>query len=527
MRRFSTLLLIAIVLGGLFRLTNLSGKVYWHDETYTALYATGHGNAEAAELVFDAQLKTAGDIMQMQTAVADRGIGETARQLAENDAQHPPLYYVMTRLVLYVLPNTVVASRLVAALAGLLLIPATYWLAQELFDQSLPATLSAAIVAVSPFQYLYAQEAREYSLWALTSIVASAALLRALKSNRLSGWLLYSLSIVIGLYGCILTALVIASHGLYVLWYTLVRQAETRQTETKQIDARVSHRRWPIFRNFALSSLVSLLLFFPWGRLITQTHTAKVSWTAIAMPFPSLAKIWAGNLTRLFFDLNLDNTDPLIYSAIPVLLSLALIGYALVWSIRNMPRPAFVFITLLGGVTLLTFVGPDLLIGGRRSSVSRYLIPTYLSLQLIVAYCLSQQLARPGSRTLGKAATTTLLVAGIISCTFSISADTWWHKKNSHHNPEVARIISQAPGSLLISSDNNANLGELFSLGHRLAPDQALLIFTEPNLPAIPQTADTLFLFNVSKQSREKLEQSYEVTPAFAEGRLWKMEPKS
>ena len=165
MRRLSTLLLIAIVLGGLFRLINLSGKVYWHDETYTALYATGHNNVEAVDLVFDGQLKTAGDISQLQTAVPDRGVGR---------------------------PNTVVASRLVAAIAGILLIPATYWLTKLLFSQTLPATVSAAVVAVSPFQYLYAQEAREYSLWALPLLVACAVFVKALKDNRMGSWMLYA-----------------------------------------------------------------------------------------------------------------------------------------------------------------------------------------------------------------------------------------------------------------------------------------------------------------------------------------------
>jgi len=510
MRRFSTLLLIAIALGSLFRLTNLEGKVYWHDEAHTGLYATGHGNAEAKNLMFDGQLKTAGDIARLQTAIASLGIGATIHQLAENDAQHPPLYYIMTRLVLYAVPNTVVASRLVAAIAGILLIPATYWLTQELFNQSLPATLSATIVAISPFQYLYAQEAREYSLWALSTVVASAVCLRAVKHNQLKHWIIYGLSVVVSLYSCILTLLVIASHSLYVLWHTYsYRQG-----------------RWLLLRNFTVSSLASLLLFIPWIRLIRQSHTAKVGWTADPMSFFVLSTTWAGNLTRLFFDLNVDSTDPLIYSAIPVLLSLMLIGYAVVWSARCMPRPAFIFIALLGGVTLLTFVGPDLLIGGRRSSVSRYLIPFYLSLQLMVAYCLSQQIAAPRNRTFGKIATTGLLIAGLVSCTFSLPAEAWWHKKNSHHNPEVARIVSRLPSSLLISSDHSANFGELLSLSHLLKADQALLTFTEPDVPTIPPIANPLFLFNVSKQSKEILEQSYEITPVFAEGKLWKLEPK-
>lgn len=523
MRRLSTFILIAILLGGLFRLTNLSGKVYWHDEVYTALYATGRGDAEASRFLFDGELKTAGDVMQMQTVVADRGMGDTIRQLAENEAQHPPLYYVLTRLMLYVLPDTAIASRLVAAIAGILLIPAVYWLTKELFNQSLPATVSAALVAVSPFHYLYAQEAREYSLWSLTLVIASAACLRAIKHNRLSSWVVYTLAMVVGLYSCLLTVLVMASHGLYMLWHTLANPSDI-DTETS-LSPR--HKRWTILRNFVLSSCISLLLFFPWARLIGQTHTAKVGWTALPKPFANLIKNWAGNLTRLFFDFNFDGSVSLVYTALPILLSLLLVSYALVWNHRHMPRPAFVFIALLGGVTLVTLVGPDLLIGGRRSSVSRYFMPTYISLQLMIAYVLSQKLSDINTRRFGKALTAGLLSIGLVSCAFSLSADTWWNKKNSHHNPEVVRIINQAPNSLVVSSSNNVNLGELLSLSHHLDADQPLLLFAEPNVPLIPRTADTLFLFDVSEQSREQLEKRYEVTPTFAKGRLWKMEAKT
>ncbi|MEL7223541.1 MAG: glycosyltransferase family 39 protein [Cyanobacteria bacterium J06576_12] len=517
MRRLSTWLLIAIVLGGLFRLINLSGKVYWHDETYTALYATGHNNVEAVDLVFDGQLKTAGDISQLQTAVPDRGVGRTVKELSDNDSQHPPLYYVLTRLVMYVVPNTVVASRLVAAIAGILLIPATYWLTKLLFSQTLPATVSAAVVAVSPFQYLYAQEAREYSLWALTLIVACAVFVKALKDNRMGSWMLYAGAIALSLYSCVLTFLIMASHSLYMLWLVLAKQANTQ----------LLHKRWPILRNFAVSSLGGLLLFVPWLSAISRSHAEKVSWTAVPLPFKSLAMTWVGNFSRLFFDVNFDNTDPLLYSVIPVLFFLALTLYALIWSMRNMPRPALVFIALLGGVTLLTFVGPDLIMGGRRSAVSRYLIPTYLSLQLAIAYFCSQKLFTPNTRTFGKSVTAVLLISGIVSCSVSLPADTWWHKKNSHHNPEVARIINKTSDSLLVSSSNNANLGELMSLSHSLKPEQPVLAFIEPTVPSIPNTAKTLFLFNVSKQARETLEQNYTVTTVFPEGRLWKMEPKS
>ncbi|MEL6472030.1 MAG: glycosyltransferase family 39 protein [Cyanobacteria bacterium J06623_4] len=518
MRRLTTLLLLVICLGCIFRLSNLSGKIFWHDEAYTGLYATGHSKTEADNFLFDGQVKTASDILQLQTASPERGPRETLRQLAAYDSQHPPLYYLLVRLVLYVQPDTVIASRLVAAIAGIFLILGTYWLSVELFGSTLTAQLSAALVAVSPFHYLYAQEAREYSLWALTLILASAACLRAIRQNTYRSWLTYSLMLAASLYSFVLTLLVIASHGLYVGWLSFAH-SKTGWEE--------NHKR---LRNFAISALISLLLFFPWLVVINRDHAQQVSWTAQPIAFFSLAKIWAGNLTRLFFDLNLDSSDPILFMLLPVLCALGLTAYALWWSYQHMPRTAFVFIALLGGVTLLTFVGPDLLMSGRRSSVSRYLIPTYLSLELAIAHLLSQKITTSTNfpvfqRRLWRKATIGLLLAGIVSCTVSIPADTWWHKKNSHLNPEVARVISQFPNSLIVSSDHNANLGELMSLSYQLKPEQSLLLFREPEIPTIPAENSSIFLFNLAKHSKAALDNfnQYSVIPAHAEGRLWQL----
>ncbi len=518
-QRLSTFIIIAVLLGSLFRLTNLSGKVYWHDETYTGLYVTGHGNREAIDTLFNGQMKTAADVLVLQTATPERGLGETIRQLAINDAQHPPLYYLLARALLYGLDDTIFATRLVAAIAGILLIPAVYWFSLELFHSSLAARVSAALVAVSPFHYLYAQEAREYSLWALILVISSAALLKALRKNNLSSWIIYAVGLTASLYSCILTFLIIASHCLYVVSQTLIVRSSSWEG------------RRVTLRNFTLSTAVGLLLFVPWLGMINEVNAA--SWTAQPMPIVTLGKIWAGNLTRIFFDLNLDAADPLAYVVPPVLFASGLTVYTLLWGFRHFPKSALLFLSLLGGVSLLAFVGPDLIFGGRRSSVSRYFMPTYLSLQMAIAYLLSQKItclqAHPFWQTIWKnswqSITIGLLIAGVFSCSVSLSSDTWWHKKNSHLNPAVARLVNQAPGSLLISSNYNANLGEILSLSHLFAPTQALLLFKEPEIPTIPDNTSTLFLFNISQRAREQLDSAngYHIVPLYTKGRLWQL----
>ena len=312
MRRVSKLMIAAVLIGSLLRFSNLESKVYWHDETYTALYTTGHGREEARENLFDGQIKEVRDVLVWQTAVSEHGVGQTIRQLAEDDSQHPPLYYALARSALYVTDNTIVATRAIAAITGILLIPAMYWLGLQLFNSKVTADFSATLVAVSPFHYLYAQEAREYSLWTLTTALSSGALLQALRKNNVSAWLIYTGTMTASLYTCILTFLVIASHGLYVVGLAIATH-RTKRTESIIL-----------LRNFALSTASSLLLFIPWLQLIKTINAA--SWTAQPIPLTSLIKIWVGNLTRLFFDLNLDAGDPLFYTVPSVLAVVVFIG---------------------------------------------------------------------------------------------------------------------------------------------------------------------------------------------------------
>ncbi|MEO0455009.1 MAG: glycosyltransferase family 39 protein [Cyanobacteria bacterium P01_A01_bin.114] len=517
-RSLYILIITAVLLGGLFRLVNLGGKVYWHDETYTALYATGHSNLEASSALFDGQLKTVADVLPFQTVTPGRGLGATIRQLAANDAQHPPLYYLAVRLVMYGIGDPVLATRLVAAIAGILLIPAVYWLSLELFSSPVTASISAALIAVSPFHYLYAQEAREYSLWALAIALTSIALFKALRKNSLLGWLTYAAAMTASLYVCVLTLLMAASHSGYVIWQTVTGQSSSWQTRYRTV-----------LRNFALSVGASLLLFTPWLQFIFRSDLqAVMGWTAVPMSTGALAKIWAGNLTRLFFDLNLDATDPLFYTIPPILLALALIGYTLIWATRHLPKSALIFLALLGGITLVALAGPDLVSGGRRSSISRYLTPTYLGLQLALAYLLAQKLSARRARLFWRGTLVSLIMAGILSCAVSLPADTWWHKKNSHLNPEVVRVIDSSPNTLLISSNHHTNLGEIFSLCHLLSPEQALLLFNEPDRPVIPEGFDQIFIFNVSHQARNQLDQmaDYKVAPAYEGGRLWQLKAR-
>ena len=168
--------------------------------------------------------------------------------------------------------------------------------------------------------------------------------------------------------------------------------------------------------------------------------------------------------------------------------------------------------------------------GGRRSGVNRYQIPSYLGIELAVAYLLTSgmfgTLSSQTSQKIWKAIAAVLIAAGAISCAVSSQADTWWSKKDSHHNPQVARIINQANRPLLISSNNSTNIGNILSLSYLLKPETRLQLVVEPILPKIPKGFTDVFLFNPSKNLRKKLEkeQKSKIKPVKSdEFRLWKL----
>ena len=182
----------------------------------------------------------------------------------------------------------------------------------------------------------------------------------------------------------------------------------------------------------------------------------------------------------------------------------------------------------LVGVTAIALILPDIILGGRRSSVSRYLIPCYLGIQLSVAYLLATHIfsARFLQRKFWQVIMAVLISAGVLSCAVSSQADTWWIKKNSHNHPQAARIINQATQPLLVSSNYRFNLGEILSLSHLLTPKVRLQLVNKSNIPKIPDGFSDVFIFNPSKPWRRQLEKAEnykieEVSPSKL--RLWKL----
>lgn len=87
-----------IILGIFFRFFNLDHHPYWGDEFFSLLRLSGYTQRELIGNVFTGTLMQIRDLNVYQSVHNDQTWLDTVHSLAIEDAQHPPLYYVLLRL---------------------------------------------------------------------------------------------------------------------------------------------------------------------------------------------------------------------------------------------------------------------------------------------------------------------------------------------------------------------------------------------------------------------------------------------
>ncbi|MEH2317995.1 glycosyltransferase family 39 protein [Nostoc sp.] len=507
--RFLIILLLAM--GILFRFVNLDGKVYWHDETYTSLRISGYTINQAKQRLFNNRVIGEESFAQFQGANPEKSLNDTIMSLAKEDPQHPPLYYVIARLWMEIFGNSVTAIRSLSAFISLLVFPCVYWLCRELFNVPLSVPgVAIALMAISPIHLVYAQEAQEYILWLVTILLSSASLLQAMRlespdkdelvkkrrrPDLFAIWSIYAVTLAISLYTFLWSAFVAVAHGIYV-----ISIAKFQLTET--------------VRAYLIASLVGFLAFMPWltivlGNffqfLISADQTTTQSSLVPIFPFLQM------QLSRIFFDIDLSSNNRLGYFI--TLFVLTLVGYSIYFICRTTNYKVWFFLITLIVVPALPLILPSLIAGGIQSSTEPYLIPSYLGIQVTVAYLLATQLynGSVSRRSIWQIIMALVIICGLISSKVSSQAETWWNKGMSYGNPQVAQIINQTTRPLLISDALGNNFGNVFSLSYLLEPKVRFILVNNQKIPNIPDGFADVFLLNPSDRWREKIEKKYKL----------------
>lgn len=510
---FKVLIIVLLLLGIFWRFFHLDYKVYWFDEVYTSLRAAGFTTQEIDTTIWQDKLFTTVDLQQFQHLKPESTYQDTLNSLVTEDPQHPPLYFFLARFWMQQFGSSITASRTLPVLISLLSLPAMYALAQELFANSLVAWLATAFLALSPFDILFAQTARQYSLLTLAIIVSSWLLLRALKLQKWHRWFLYIIASTLGLYAHPFFALILMAQFL------LVALQKLRHKSLSVLFPLISYLLIPI-------------LYSPWLWIMYrnyQTAASNTSGTSRKVSLVYMLKQWTLSFTTPFFDLDFGSGSIGTYLLrLPILL---LIVVAVYRACRHNESKTYSFILLSILLPFLCLALPDLIVGGKRSTVTRYLLPCFPGIQLAVAYWFAYQIAQGKKFWQGMLAV--LLTGSIISSGISAFSDSWWSKGISYPNPEIARQINQASNPILISDRgaNRLNRANLISISYLLRSDVKLLLLSHPpSLLGQEQIASQktlgkeVFVYIPSLQLREVLEQKYgELEIVDSKGKLWRL----
>lgn len=524
------LLIIAITLGIGFRFFRLDKKVYWHDEVYTSLRAAGFNRTDIDRELFQNQIIPAQQLQKYQQIKPQSTFIGTLKSLTIENPHHPPLYYLMARLWMQKLGGSLTASRSLPALISLLSLPLIYILGWQLFNSHLTALLATTFLALSPFEILFAQTARQYSLVTVLVISSSILLLQALDSRSWKKWGLYSIVSTIGLYTHLFFCLTLISHGIFVItnWffsnYVGIISSQKKSNLSK---IQLFIQRLPL--DFFMASVAIIILYIPWIVVVInnlQRVYNTTNWVRVLVSFDFLVKKWILGFSSLFIDLDFGFNNIGTYLLRLLFLILIIYGIYVVYRSCNLFTKLFILSSIF--VPFIILIIPDLVWGGQRSAVTRYLISCFPTIYLSVAYLLAKYLGRENSNLFGKqkywqVVLTILLTSSIVSCTVSAISDTWWHKTLSYFNAEVAKKVNASNSPILLSDigDNYTNTGDLISLSYLLDNDVRLFLLSKSsNLEMVPNESE-LFIFRPSMKLQEAIEAKEWEFESTINGELW------
>jgi 4-amino-4-deoxy-L-arabinose transferase-like glycosyltransferase len=176
---------------------------------------------------------------------------------------HPPLYFLLVKTFMG-LGQSEFIIRLPSALCSAAAVGVLYLMGRDLFDEQV-GLVAALLMAVSPLQLLYAQEARMYAQLLLLAGLSSWTFIHAWRSQDRRLWILFVVSATAACYTSYFIFPLFLAMALYV-W--------------------LMGRRWERILQFGLSMAVVAGLYLPWlGILFFQTRSVLTSFW-IASPHP-------------------------------------------------------------------------------------------------------------------------------------------------------------------------------------------------------------------------------------------------
>lgn len=295
----------------------------------------------------------------------------------------PPLFYFLLQLALR-LGESELAARLIPFFFSVLTIPLSYSLTRALFNKQ-AAFAAAFLLAINPFQVLYAQEARMYTQFAFFSTAAAFFFWRAWHENQRRDWVWFTLVSILNFYTHSLAFLT----ALVFVFYTLIKW-------------RQGNGRW---RFWIMAHFVIGLSFLPWVAVILRQTSRLGSEFAGASQSPL-------TLFRALYLFLFSATTPLPIAGVGLIAAFTLLIFAIL-SARKKPslesankskKSPVLFAFLMFAVPV---VGLYLISFSQPIFVERRLLPASIGLYILLGWAAM----RPEPRWLNRVLGATLAIA--------------------------------------------------------------------------------------------------------------------
>lgn len=460
------LVTVLILLGAFFRFANFDSKIYWVDEVATSLRISGYTKQEVIQKISNSGVISTEDLQKYQRLSPEKDFTDTLNALRKSP-EHAPLYFLLLRFWVQLFGSSVAVTRSLSIIFSLLALPCMYWLCWELFESPLVGWVALMLLTVSPFYVAYAQEARPYSLWTITILTSSVALLRAIRLNSNISWVFYSVTLILGLYTSLLSFLVAIGQSIYVIGIEKFRLTRTA-------------------KKYLIAFSFGIIAFAPWLLVIFHNwHTLQDNtiWMDVPMEITFMAVIWMYSIGIMFFDLPISRlfeptaiVEFLIHLAV-----LALIGLS-IYFLYSKNRQKTWFILTLTLVAPLILIIMDLVLERQGSTAPRYMIPCHLGIQLAVAYLLTYKIYFSASSNVKyqqkwKVFLIILISLGIISCIYNLDKSPRHQKNRNLHNIPISTILNQAKSPLLLAEPKE--IIDILSLSYSLKANIKIQLLTE------------------------------------------------
>ena len=140
---------------------------------------------------------------------------------------NPPLYYLLLKAWMAVCGDSEAAVRGLSAVCGLALVGAVALIGRRMASAEV-GLLAAALLACSPIQIVYSQQARMYVLLALLALLATYWLWRAITTRPARFVAAYGITLLAALYTHNCALYLLPAHAIVVWWSGALRRQPWR-----------------------------------------------------------------------------------------------------------------------------------------------------------------------------------------------------------------------------------------------------------------------------------------------------------